>query len=210
MTLERDRREHRRETRRAECHGAFEVEAGRHFHAHIAAHPRLLGIAAPVALAHRPAGDDDLVALLPVGRVGRLHGAGQVDARNMRVVAHQARQALEDKAILVVHVGVGDADGYLALGQVAVLELLPDLADLAVGLLQHQRLEAHATPPPYDRVGQIPVRWPDLAVRAAEINKPARAGKAHALSEIFTVLKPFCRDDDRAMLAQAADLKDAP
>ena len=67
-----------------------------------ALHPRLLGIAAPVRLADPPAGQHHRVAG-PVARVRRrLDPAGEVDAGNVRILAHQPGARAEAEAVLVV------------------------------------------------------------------------------------------------------------
>ena len=73
------------------------------------------GQAAPVALAHAPAGEQDLVAgLRSAGRRELAHGAGEVDAGHERELAHDLAGAGDRQRVLVVQGRVGDVDQHLA------------------------------------------------------------------------------------------------
>src|SRR6185312_2466996 len=75
----------------------------------------------------------------PVGRVG--DGAGEVDARHVRVVAHQAALALEDHPVLEVQRRPLDVDGDVAGGEAVVVELDHLGGQPVAGLVEQQGAE---------------------------------------------------------------------
>ena len=103
-------------------------------------------VAAPLRLADAPAGEDHVVARAP-RRVGRrLHRAGEIHARDVRIAAHQPPLPVQDQPVLVVQGRVLDRDGDVARRQLLLRQLPDAAADLAVRFLENQRLEHHIPP----------------------------------------------------------------
>ncbi len=67
-------------------------------------------IAAPAHLAATLATHDHLVARLEIGVTAGDHLAGEINARNMRVIANKTAKAIETQPVLVVDVGIFHRD----------------------------------------------------------------------------------------------------
>ena len=65
----------------------------------------------------------------------------EIDARDMRIVAHQPPEPVEDEAVLVVERGILHAHRDIALGQALFIELRDPRRDLAVFLGQQEGFE---------------------------------------------------------------------
>src|SRR5512138_3235001 len=99
------------------------------------------GIAAPVCLAHPPAGEDDEVIELEPGMLRGFDHAGEINARHMRIIAHQPAEPVEDEPVLVVQRGILHAHRDVALRQPLLVELRDLRRDLAVFLGQQKGFE---------------------------------------------------------------------
>ena len=95
-----------------------------------------------MSLADAPAGEDDLVAGLVVGRCGRDDRPREVDSGDHRVRAHNPALPPHGEAILVVEAGVGDSDGHVAVRERIARHLFQHGARGAVFLVEDEGPEA--------------------------------------------------------------------
>src|SRR3546814_15068001 len=101
--------------------------------------PRLAGIAAPMHLADAPAGQHHPVARLEGVAIGGFDGSREIDARHMRILPDQLAEAVDDHPVLVVDVGIVDADGDIARRQVRGGKLLDLLRALSLLKMREAR-----------------------------------------------------------------------
>ena len=94
-----------------------------------------------MALTHMPAGQDNFVAGLVTVIVRGFHLTGQINSRDMGIIAHQSSNPVYHHSILVVDGGIFDRDGHIAIGQIIDAQLFQFVGHLAVVFVQHERGE---------------------------------------------------------------------
>ena len=142
VVFERHHRQHRGEAGGADRHRLARGQPGRQRHQPVGLHPRPLGIAAPMRLAHPPAGQNHLVARLVAGVRRGLDRAGEVDPRHMRIAPHQPAARADAEPVLVVQRRIFDGDRHLGLGQAVVGQILHrGMRRAVLVLLDQQGLE---------------------------------------------------------------------
>ena len=141
VLLERHHRQHGGEPCGPHTHGTPGREALREPNQLARLHPRLLGETAPLQLAHAPAREQHGLSGLELRRCRNGDPPGKIDAGHMRIFPHQPAEAFQDQPVLVVERGVLNVDDHVAVRQRGLRQPLDFRADLAIGLVQHERLE---------------------------------------------------------------------
>ena len=131
--------EHRGVAGGADRHRLLVGEGVRHRNEPIRLHPRLLGVAAPVALAQPVAVDQHAVAGRERVRSGFRDRPGQIDPADHRYGTANRRGAGDRQAVLVVQGGVLHIDQDVVLGQVAQCQVTEAGGVLIVDLVDNDR-----------------------------------------------------------------------
>ena len=179
MILQRHDRQHRGEPGGSHRHRLPRRQTLGQRHQPIGLDPRLLRIAAPMRLAHAPAGQHHLVAGRVARIVRRLDRSGEIDPRHMRIIAHQPAARPDAQTVLVIHRRKLDRDGHIALGQSVFRKLLnrgtgfPLVVFLDQQCLEHVPLPVSAASAP--RASGSPV-----LARARQAGRSERAPKRAA------------------------------
>src|SRR6476660_9761904 len=93
-----------------------------------------------------PAIEHDFVTGLPGSVALRFHRSGEIDSRDHREPAHDGCFARYRETILVVHGGIFDADGHVAVHQICFVKIGQRGFGTAISLFDHNRFKrGHAT-----------------------------------------------------------------
>ncbi len=145
VVFQRNDRQHRRQARRAHRHRLTRGQPLRQRHQPVGLDPGAGGVAAPMRLAHTPAGQYDPVAGGIAGIVRRLDHTGKVDARNMRISAHQPAAGPKAQAVLVVQRGIFNRNRDIARGQTIIVQALNRCRCRAAVVFFHHQCREHPT-----------------------------------------------------------------